>query len=275
LYISFLQHLGAGILLSQTNRTVGVGGEAVGGDALHKRPENRLLQLLNDQDFALFERYVEGFSARPDQVLYSPGDSVGTVYFPCGPSVASYRVVTEDGQEVETVLVGREGAIGGIVSHGDVPAFTRVVVQFGGPFLRLRLSDLQAIQEQSRSAAQLFARYADCLLAQIFQSTACNAAHSIEQRLAKWILDTINRRDDQDLPLTHAQLAAMVGIGRNYASRLLQVFREQGLIETRRGGMRITDQAGLERRACQCHNAVKQHFARVLLGVYPNVAPAT
>ena len=114
-----------------------------------------------------------------------------------------------------------------------------------------------------------------CLLAQIFQSTACNAAHSIEQRQAKWILDTINRRDDQDLPLTHAQLAAMVGIGRNYASRLLQVFREQGLIETRRGGMRITDQAGLERRACQCHNAVKQHFARVLLGVYPNVAPAT
>ncbi len=253
---------------SQTEANIG----AIENSA-RERPDNRLLQLLNEPDFALFERHMEWFGARPDQVLYSPGDSVGTVYFPCGPSVASYRVVTGDGQEVETVLVGKEGAIGGIVSHGDVPAFTRIVVQFGGPYLRLRLSDLQAIQEHSRYAADLFARYADCLLAQIFQSTACNAAHSIEQRLAKWIIDAIERRDDQDLPLTHAQLAAMVGIGRNYASRLLQVFREHGLIETRRGGMRVTDYAGLRQRACQCHEAVKQHFARVLLGVYPNVTP--
>lgn len=257
-------------MVSPTNGNIGAGG-----DAARKRPDNRLLQLLTEPDFALFERHVEWFGAKPSQVLYSPGDSVGTVYFPCGPSVASYRVVTEDGLEVETVLVGREGAIGGIVSHGDVPAFTRVVVQFGGPFLRLRLSDLQAIQDRSRPAAHLFARYADCLLAQIFQSTACNAAHSIEQRLAKWIIDTTERRDDQDLPLTHAQLAAMVGIGRNYASRLLQVFREQGLIETRRGGMRIIDAAGLQRRACGCHHVVKQHFARVLLGVYPSPAAAT
>ncbi|WP_129775084.1 Crp/Fnr family transcriptional regulator [Peristeroidobacter soli] len=235
----------------------------------YQRPDNHLLRLLSEPDFALFQRHTDWFGAHANQVLYSPGDSMGTVYFPCGPSVASFRVVTEEGQEIETVLVGKEGAVGGIVSHGDVPAFTRIVVQFGGPFLRMRLEDLQAVQQQSRYAAHLFARYADCLLAQIFQSTACNAAHSIEQRLAKWIIDAMDRRDDRDLPLTHAQLAAMVGIGRNYASRLLQVFRQHGLIQTRRGGLRITDQAGLERRACRCHNAVKQHFERVMLGVYP------
>ncbi len=241
--------------------------------AADKRPDNDLLRLLSEPDFALFQRRVDWFGAHADQVLYSPGDSIGTVYFPCGPSVASFRVVTEDGREIETVLVGKEGAVGGIVSQGDVPAFTRIVVQFGGPFLRLRVEDLHAIQQQSRYAAHLFARYADCLLAQIFQSTACNAAHSIEQRLAKWIIDAMDRRDDRDLPLTHAQLAAMVGIGRNYASRLLQVFRAAGLIQTRRGGLRITDLAGLEQRACRCHNVVKQHFQRVLLGVYPNARP--
>jgi DNA-binding transcriptional regulator YhcF (GntR family) len=237
------------------------------------RPDNDLLRLLSESDFALFQQHLDWFGARANQTLYSPGDSVGTVYFPCGPSVASFRVVTEDGQEIETVLVGKEGAIGGIVSHGDLPAFTRIVVQFAGPFLRLRLADLQAIQQRSRHAAHLFARYADCLLAQIFQSTACNAAHSIEQRLAKWIIDAMARRDDQELPLTHAQLAAMVGIGRNYASRLLQVFRVAGLIQTRRGGLRIIDQAGLEQRACRCHAVVKRHFERVLLGVYPNASP--
>lgn len=244
------------------------------GDGAGSRPDNRLLRLLNEADFALFRQHVESFTASPNQVLYSPGDSVGTVYFPCGPSVASFRVVTEEGQEIETVLVGKEGAVGGIVSHGDLPAFTRIVVQFGGMFLKLRLADLQAIQDHSRYAAHLFARYADCLLAQIFQSTACNAAHSIEQRLAKWIIDVMDRREGEDLPLTHAQLAAMVGIGRNYASRLLQVFREHGLIQTRRGGLTITDPAGLERRACQCNTAVKQHFSRVLLGVYPGTGAA-
>jgi CRP-like cAMP-binding protein len=238
------------------------------GDA-GTRPDNCLLRLLSEADFELFQRHVESFTAQSGQVLYSPGDSVGAVYFPCAGSVAAFRVVTEDGQEIETVLIGKEGAIGGIVSHGDLPAFTRIVVQFGGSFLRLRLADLQAIQERSRYVAHLFARYADCLLAQIFQSTACNAAHSIEQRLAKWIIASMDHREGQDLPLTHAQLAAMVGIGRNYASRLLQEFREHGLIQTRRGSLTITDQAGLERRACQCNTAVKQHFNRVLLGVYP------
>ena len=244
------------------------------GNRPDRRPDNRLLRLLTDDDFQLFQQRVESFTAQPNQVLYSPGDSIGTVYFPCGGSVASFRVVTEEGQEIETVLVGREGAVGGIVSHGDVPAFTRIVVQFGGLFLRLRLADLQAIQKHSPYATHLFARYADCLLAQIFQSTACNAAHSIEQRLAKWIIASMDRRDGQDLPLTHAQLASMVGIGRNYASRLLQVFRENGLIQTRRGGLTITDHAGLERRACQCNEVVKQHFSRVLLGVYPRAEAA-
>lgn len=238
-----------------------------------KRPDNALLRLLSEPDFLLLQRHAEWFGAHANQMLYSPGDAVGTVYFPCGPSVTSFRVVTEEGQEIETVLVGREGAVGGIVSHGDVPAFTRIVVQFGGPFVRLRLADLLAIQQQSRSVANLFARYADCLMAQMFQSTACNAAHSIEQRLAKWIIDAMDRREDEDLPLTHAQLASMVGIGRNYASRLLQVFREAGLIQTRRGGLRITDQAGLAQRACRCHSVVKQHFERVLLGIYPSAAP--
>ncbi len=83
----------------------------------------------------------------------------------------------------------------------------------------------------------------------------------------------MDRRDDQDLPLTHAQLAAMVGIGRNYASRLPQVFREAGLIQSRRGGLRITDQEGLARPCLPVSgNAAPR---RVLLGVYPTRRPTT
>ncbi|MFX7552516.1 hypothetical protein ABTK04_18000, partial [Acinetobacter baumannii] len=86
---------------------------------------------------------------------------------------------------------GREGAVGGIVSQGFLPAFTRITVKFGGPVVRLAIGKLDQAKANSASLRNIFARYADCLLAQIFQSTACNAIHSIEQRTAKWILSAM------------------------------------------------------------------------------------
>ena len=121
--------------------------------------------------------------------LYSPGDDVETVHFPCGPSLASYMVPNEDGRDVETILIGREGAVGGIVSQGFLPAYTRIMVKFAGPFVRLPVGKLDAAKAKSRTLSNIFARYADCMLAQVFQSTACNAIHSIEQRRRNSPLD--------------------------------------------------------------------------------------
>ena len=124
-------------------------------------------------------------------------------------------VTNEDGRDVETILVGREGAVGGIVSEGYLPAYTRIVVKFGGPFVRLQVSKLEAAKVKSRTLRNVFARYADCMLSQIFQSTACNAIHSIEQRTAKWIISAMERTDGDDVvPLTHEQLATLLGVGR-------------------------------------------------------------
>lgn len=240
--------------------------ETTGGN----RPDNNLLRMIQASDFALIEPQLTLFVADPGRLLYSPGDHVATVYFPCGSSLASFRVVTEEGKEVESILVGREGAVGGIISQGNVPAFARTVVQFSGPFVSLKLEDLERAQQRSRSLAGLFARYADCLVAQILQSTACNATHSIEQRVAKWILSAMERTGDHRVPLTHAQLARLLGVGRNYASRTLQVLRTQGLLETRRGALFILDQQRLATHSCLCNEAVRTHFDRVLRGLYPS-----
>jgi DNA-binding transcriptional regulator YhcF (GntR family) len=116
----------------------------------------------------------------------------------------------------------------------------------------------------------IFARYADCMLAQIFQSTACNAVHSIEQRTAKWILSAMERIDGSDaVPLTHEQLATLLGVGRSYASRVIQIFRAEEILETRRGSIVVRDRDALRTRACLCNEAVKNHFEEVLSGVYP------
>jgi DNA-binding transcriptional regulator YhcF (GntR family) len=224
------------------------------------RPYNNLLAPHLTQD-----------QAGSNALLYSPGDDVEVVHFPCGPSLASYLVPNEDGRDVETILVGREGAVGGIVSEGYLPAYTRIMVKFAGPFVRLHVGRLDAGKTTSKTLRNVFARYADCMLAQIFQSTACNAIHSIEQRTAKWVISAMERTEDADdaVPLTHEQLATLLGVGRSYTSRVIQTFKAEGILETRRGSILVRNRDALQKRACLCNEAVKNHFEEVLRGVYP------
>jgi hypothetical protein len=234
------------------------------------RPFNNLLRRLNAADYALIAPHLSQEQAASNDLLYSPGDDVETVHFPCGPSLVSYLVTNEDGRDVETILIGREGAVGGIVSQGYLPAYTRITVKFGGPVARLNVGKLDAAKSKSASLRNIFARYADCMLAQIFQSTACNAIHSIEQRTAKWIISAMERTNGEDIvPLTHEQLATLLGVGRSYTSRVMQTFKAEGVLETRRGAILIRNPSALRIRACLCNEAVKDHFEEVLRGVYP------
>ena len=234
------------------------------------RPNNNLLRALREPDYALIAPHLFARDGGINDVLYNPGDNVEVVHFPLGPTLASFLVAGEDGRDVETVLVGREGAVGGIVSHGRLPAYTRIVVKFGGSFACLKVADLEAAKAKSNALRHYFARYADCLLAQIFQSTACNAIHSIEQRAAKWMIAATERTGGDVVPFTHEELAAMLGAGRSHTTRVLQGFRSRGLVETRRGFLIVRDQPALKLVACQCNELVKMHFEEVLRGVYPS-----
>src|SRR6266478_2780349 len=228
------------------------------------RPFNNLLRRLSGADFGLIAPHLAHEEAKPNDLLYSPGDNVEIVHFPCGPSLASYLVPNEDGRDVETILIGREGAVGGIVSQGYLPAYTRIMVKFAGPFVRLNVGKLDAAKAKSATLSNVFARYADCMLAQMFQSTACNAIHSIEQRSAKWIVSAMERTDgDEIVPLTHEQLATLLGVGRSYTSRVIQAFKAEGTLETRRGSILIRNPDAMRNRSCQCNEAVKAHFEEV------------
>jgi CRP-like cAMP-binding protein len=242
------------------------------GSDITSRPRNNLLRHISESDYALIAPHLEVGFLDANEVLYNPGDDVETAYFPCEGSVACFVLVIEDGREVQVVLIGREGAVGGIVSQGRLPAFSRIVVRFGGPFARLPIARLQAAKSKSGTLANVFARYADCLLAQTLQAGACNAVHSIEQRAAKWILATMERTERGGVMRSHEQLATMLGVGRSYASRVIKDFKAQGILETKRLELQVLDKAALYEKSCNCDEAVKSHFADVLRGVYP--APA-
>lgn len=238
-------------------------------DQAPQRPANNLLRRMSEADFALIGPFLDIADATSNELFYNPGDDVETVYFPCGPSLVSYLIPNEDGRDVEVILVGREGAVGGVVSLGYLPAYSRIAVKVGGPLARLRIAKLEAAKAKSPAIHHLFARYADCMLAQIFQSTACNAIHTIEQRAAKWIISAMERTGEPLVPLTHEQISAILGVGRSYTSRVIQIFKAEGLLETRRGAILVRDREALAVRACLCNETVKSHFEEVLRGVYP------
>ncbi len=133
--------------------------------------------------------------------------------------------------------------------------------------------DDQPVKLRTGSGDIVSVLYADCLMAQVFQSVACNAAHSIEQRTAKWLLAAAERTGAEDIALTQEQLAAMLGVGRSYLSRVIHDLRGRGVIETRRGRIGIRNGNGLRLLACECNSSVNRHFDDVLKGVYPADAP--
>ncbi len=230
---------------------------------------NNLLRALRPSDARLISEHLKEMEFGAGAVLYEPGDMVRTAYFPTGRALASFVVQLADGRAVETALIGREGAVGGIVSQGRLPAYSRCVVQFPGMFYTVKSTELEKLKQQSPTLRNLFARYADCVLAQVFQSVACNAAHTIEARTAKWLLAAIERTGDDEIPLTQEQLAGMLGVGRSYISRVIGTLKERGILETRRRRVRVSDLDALKQLSCDCNDQVRAHFDEVLSGVYP------
>jgi CRP-like cAMP-binding protein len=228
------------------------------------RRANRLLGALSPRDFAVLEPHLEIVELTRGKVLFEPGDDVVTTYFPCHRTMVSLLIVTRDGREVEAATIGREGAVGGIVSEGHKPAFGRAAVQVGGEALAIPTSHLEAAKTGSPRFGDLFSRYADALLAQMMQSVACNALHRTEERCARWLLATHDRAGDKMIQLTQEALAEMLGVQRTTVTAVTGVLQERGLIRTHRGRVEVLDRDGLERAACECYRAVEDHFARLL-----------
>lgn len=230
---------------------------------------SNLLGALRQKDRALLKPFVTECHFAAGHTICEPGEQVRHAYFPSEAALAVFLVLMENGEVVETTMVGREGALGGIVSQGRVPAYARSCVMHEGTFYRIASADLESVKEQSSQIRDLFARYADCVMAQVFQSVACNASHTIEQRAAKWLCAALDRTGQDEITMTQEQLASMMGIGRSYASRVVQRFKGDAIIQTRRGGLKVLDRDRLRDRACSCNDLVRQHFDVVLRGVYP------
>lgn len=224
---------------------------------------NRLLSTFPRDARALIEPFSEIVELGPDEVIHQRGVDVTSTYFPFSGAMASLVVELGGNRAVEVASIGHEGAIGGIVSCGNAPAFgsARVLVQ--GLALRVPMEPLEDAKLRSPHIRNIFCRFADYLLAQVMQSAACNTYHTIEQRAARWLL-TAQDRAGSTIALTQEAFAGLLGVQRTTVNAVIKTLQDEGLITTRRGGVRISDRAGLKRRACECHAVVEGHFAAVI-----------
>ncbi len=224
---------------------------------------NRLLSTFPAEARALIEPFARIVELPVAQVLHPRGSHVDATFFPFGPTMVSLVVDMSEGRSVEVASIGHEGAVGGIVSCGHAPAFSRAQVLVGGPALRVELDALEDAKGRSGHIRNLFCRFSDYLLAQVMQSAACNSYHSIEQRAARWLL-TAQDRAGSKIELTQEAFAGLLGVQRTTVNAVIRVLQDQGLITTRRGFIQVTDRAGLKKRSCECHDAVESHFAAVI-----------
>lgn len=230
---------------------------------------NALLATLSESDLERLIPHMLVLDLKAHAALQKAGDEVVDTWFPCGSAMAAFCVRMKDGPAVEVALVGREGAIGGIVSNGHVPAFATAQVMFGGRFLRIKTAALEQAKLDSITLRHWFSRYSDCLLAQVFQTAACNATHTIAQRTAKWLLAAMSRTHGSEFAITHEQLAEMLGVGRSFVTRVISKLRDAGTVETRRGVFVVRNEETLRDTACDCTTTIEDHFDTVLHGIYP------
>jgi len=224
---------------------------------------NLLLSTFSPDYRALLETSAEIVQLEVGEHIQTRGSDVEWSYFPYGTTMISLVVRLKDGRSTEVASIGREGAVGGIVSCGHAPAFGDAVVQVPGPALRVGMEALEKSKAESSFIGNIFCRYSDYLLAQVQQSVACNTFHSIQQRAARWLLTAQDRAGDR-IELTQEALSGLLGVQRTTVNAVAGALQDEGLITVRRGRVLVLDRDGLRRASCECYDAVERHFAAII-----------
>ncbi len=233
---------------------------------------NHLLAAVEPGDFALLEPHLELVKLPHGQVLYEAGEVIRHIYFP-HQAVISLVNLMEDGSIVEVGVFGVEGAAGLFGALATREAFGRYIVQMPGTGSRILYKHLDEARAARSGLRHLLTNYNEALLAQTFQTVSCNAVHVVEARCCRWILSMQDRVGQDSLPLTHEFLAEMLGVQRSTVSVVTRTLQTAGLIRQSRGGITVTDRAGLEETACECYGKIRRIYKRLLPGTYLQAPP--
>ena len=224
---------------------------------------NRLLSTFDREARGLVEPNGTIVQLNAGDPVLQRGVHVSSSLFPFGSTMIAMVVDLPSARSIEVASVGREGAVGGIVSCGHAPAFSRATVLVPGPALSVPMSALEDAKHHSPFIKNIFCRFSDYLLAQTMQNVACNAFHSIPQRAARWLLHAQDRAGDR-IELTQEALAGLLGVQRTTLNAVIAELSSEALILTRRGTISVLSRPGLKQRSCECYDVLQAHYDAVI-----------
>lgn len=230
-------------------------------------PPNRLLAALPPHEYDRLAPRLEHVALTSRAVLLEPGAPIAHVYFPAS-GVMSLLAQFHEGS-IEVGVVGQEGAIGLPLALGVDEARHRALVQVPGEALRMRAADFRKYVRPGSPLHALLLRYTDVFLTQLSQSAGCNALHAVEERMCRWLLLVHSRVGTPRLPITHAFLAAMLGVRRASVTEVAGRLQDAGLIRSGRGQITLLNLPGLESAACECFRTVQAELERL----FPSPTP--
>ena len=230
---------------------------------------NLLLAALPADEYQRIGQHRETIPLKLKTVVHRQGDPVEHVLFP-GGGFLSMVTVLKDGGMVEVATIGREGMAGiDGVMEGNPVSSTFMVQGETDTCYRMKVAAFRQEMDRRGVFYRLLTHYAQALVGFIMQSTACNAVHSVEQRLARWLLMARDRMDSDEFPLTQEFVAMMLGASRPTVTIVASTLQKAGLITYRRGRLKILDGKRLEAAACECYrtttdllNAVRERVQR-------------
>ncbi len=230
---------------------------------------NALLAALPGPDYDRVAPALDIIPLTLKDVLHRAGEPIEQVYFP-GGGFCSVLTVLEDGTMVEVATIGREGMLGVAAAFDGHPAPSLTMVQ-GETDHCYRMTTKALRQEMDRQGAlsEMLTHFSQALVGFIMQSTACNAVHSVEQRLARWLLMAQDRMVSNRFPLTQEFVSMMLGASRPNVTVIAGTLQKAGLITYHRGHVTIVDREKLEEVSCECYRTATALLRNVTNGHRP------
>jgi CRP-like cAMP-binding protein len=223
-------------------------------------PRNRLLLALSARNLKQLMPDLDNVRCQREQVLLDADSSLDHVYFP-DSGVLSVLAVYANGDVIEMATIGREGCSGMQAIFGAKVSSAQLLVQIPGTAAKMSRAAFTRAMQSMPPFRNLMYSYVHAFLEQVMVSVACNGAHSLKERLARWLLMMHDRSDDDELPITQDLLAEMLGVQRPTISNAVRELELAGCIERRRRQVTILDRQGLADASCECYQLVRARLA--------------
>jgi len=223
------------------------------------RPANKILAALPDEEFESLRPKLREIALDIGEIIYRPEQEIEYAYF-VNNGIVSWLAALEDGSTVEAGIIGSEGVAGFSLILGATSTPNEGLIQSDLSASRISADDLRQEFRKNGKLNQLILRFVHSMFIQVAQTAACNRLHTLDQRLARWLLMTDDRINGNRIQLTQEFLSRMLGVRRAGVSVAASSLRQQGLIEYHRGDIVITDRRTMETVSCECYEIVKREY---------------